>query len=88
MALATEFVLRFLYDAPVRRQDARDVGQKTLDRRLKLMLFGLVFSSIGLSLEPALLQSACSQNLQVCLPHSRAGGRMGRHYQLHGALLR
>ena len=50
MALATEFILRFLYNRPIRRQ-ARALHEKSEDERFlekntKLMLFGLFFSSL------------------------------------------
>lgn len=51
MALATEFILRFLYNRPVRK--ARALQEKPgaahyLERNVKLMLFGLFFSSIAI----------------------------------------
>lgn len=49
MALATEFILRFLYDRPVRKVAAlqtKPINGHYLERKTKLMLFGLFFSSL------------------------------------------
>lgn len=47
MALAAEFVIRFLTNKPVRRAEGGAYeGTHQLDYKTKLMLVGLVFSSI------------------------------------------
>lgn len=51
MALATEFIFRFMYNRPVR--NIKGVMQEkplvhVLDRKTKLMLFGLALSSIAI----------------------------------------
>lgn len=50
-ALATEFILRYLADRPLRSRAAKvdvDVGPRFLDKKTKLMLVGLSFSSVTL----------------------------------------
>ncbi|KIP03964.1 hypothetical protein PHLGIDRAFT_214753 [Phlebiopsis gigantea 11061_1 CR5-6] len=50
MALATEFILRFLNDRPIRRGSVslseKAASGRFLDRKMKLMLLGLFFSSL------------------------------------------
>ncbi|OSX62459.1 hypothetical protein POSPLADRAFT_1046756 [Postia placenta MAD-698-R-SB12] len=46
MALAAEFILRYLYDRPVRASGDRPLAAFSFDRKHKLMLAGLTFSSI------------------------------------------
>ena len=45
MILATEFILRYIYDRPARPSEKRTTGY-TIDRKMLLMLIGLAFSSI------------------------------------------
>ncbi|KAF9808683.1 hypothetical protein IEO21_07795 [Rhodonia placenta] len=46
MALAAEFILRYLYDRPVRASGDKPLAAFSFDRKHKLMLAGLTFSSI------------------------------------------
>lgn len=46
VALAVEFVLRFLYDRPVRKMDSETDPKRFVDQKTKLMLFGLGLSSL------------------------------------------
>ncbi|GJE99943.1 RTA1 domain-containing protein [Phanerochaete sordida] len=48
MLLATEFVLRYLKDRPVRPALVAAVGPRTLDTRMRLMLFGLGLSTLAI----------------------------------------
>lgn len=45
MILASEFVLRYLFERPLRPSEKRTTGY-TLDRKTELMLVGLAFSSL------------------------------------------
>ncbi|KAL4243408.1 hypothetical protein ABKN59_001269 [Abortiporus biennis] len=44
--LATEFLIRFLYDRPVRRKNVESSKGNQLDRKTELMFTGLAFSSV------------------------------------------
>ena len=46
VALAVEFVLRFLYDRPVRKVDSETDPKRFVDQKTKLMLCGLGLSSL------------------------------------------
>ena len=47
MALAAEFVIRFVMNKPVRdAEGGRYEGTHQLDTKIKLMLTGLIFSSV------------------------------------------
>ena len=51
MALATEFIIRFLYNRPVRKVttvQAKPNNGHYLEKNIKLMLFGLFFSSLAI----------------------------------------
>ena len=45
MILASEFILRYIFDRPLRPSEKRPTGY-TLDRKTTLMLVGLAFSSL------------------------------------------
>lgn len=47
VALASEFVLRYLYSLPIRTvPKAEAYDEQPLDKKTKLMLIGLTFSSV------------------------------------------
>lgn len=49
MLLASEFVLRFLWDRPIRiAQEPKDEGSQYLEPRIKLMFGGLALSTIAI----------------------------------------
>lgn len=60
MTLATEFILRFLSDRPVRNVNGvvrEKLAAHALDRKTKLMLFGLALSSIAIFIRWVVRQS-------------------------------
>lgn len=46
VALASEFVARYLYNRPLRAHKAKAVGRQSLDQKTKLMLLSLSLSSL------------------------------------------
>lgn len=55
MVLALEFVIRYLNDRPVRNRETHIAVPNTLTTPIKLMLFGLTFSSTVIFIRCVLL---------------------------------
>ena len=86
MALAVEFIYRYLHDRPVRKVSVeRLVDLHYLSRDYKLMLLGLGLSTICIFIRYAtvfpsytLYDLTRDPDEQVCLPYLRAFQRLGR----------
>lgn len=73
MALATEFILRFLRNRPVREVQNVQTKMTTahfLDKNTKLMLFGLFFSSLTIFIRYRPSHSLVYDNITDCMRRS------------------
>ena len=86
VALAAEFVLRFLADRPVREVARPSGGPRTLDTKTKLMLFALSFSSLTIFIRYVSVpfppshdqDDQHSYSPKVCISNHRIGRRLER----------